>query len=171
MKRLLSLCAGVIILTTLNVSAQIVTIPLWSEDGYPCFSAKEIAEIKSGYYYRELELSDKQYRKVFDIYLSQATEYYPVKVETNGIIVREYFVGNAQMMQKMSEPNMENVIRSRNLPSSKGPFESEKSITRRNKKMKKILSQDQYEKWSALDKADVEAYNAMMRERQAMADE
>lgn len=113
---------------------------------------KEIAEQKAEFYRQELGLDDKQYKKVYKVYLSQAKALQPKESEmpAGGPPGGGSFGGGRPgggMPPGGGDFNREGrgTMPGRAMPQI--PVESEKDIAKRDKKMKKILSEGQYLIW------------------------
>ncbi|WP_280751409.1 MULTISPECIES: hypothetical protein [unclassified Parabacteroides] len=125
---------------------------------------KEIAEQKAEFYRQELGLDDKQYKKVYKVYLSQAKALQPKESEMPAFSGERPAGGppgggqpgggsfgggrpSGGMPPGDGDFNREGrgTMPGRAMPQI--PVESEKDIAKRDKKMKKILSEGQYLIW------------------------
>jgi hypothetical protein len=139
----------------------------------------------------ELNLTEKQSKEVYKLYLQQANQMVADltasfsgegRMRPEGVPQGGIGRGNMQrppagaergnMRQSGERPNMQQGERRQSGGEAiRMPPESEEHIAKRDKKMKKILSLDQYEKWSVIERRDIiRAKENEMRENMPLSD-
>ena len=169
------------VFTIILMSVPVVAQSPQNREGAPVgrraqISPEQIARTKADSLTNELGLTEKQSKEVYRLYLQQANQLFAgigQFGQGGGPGVGRSMQGpppgvdRSNMRQGGGQPNMQQREEMRRQFSEMvQPVESEKDVAKRDKKMKKILSADQYEKWSRLEKADIERRMNRVRERE-----
>ena len=125
-------------------------------------SPEQIARTKTDSLTIELSLTEKQSKEVYKLYLQQATQLFaglgqfgPGGRPGDGRSMQgpPQGVDRGNMRQGGERPNMQQMEeRRQQFGAMMQPAESEKEVSKRDKKMKKILSANQYERWCRLER-------------------
>ena len=138
-------------------------------------SPEQIARMKADSLSSELGLTEKQSKEIYKLYLQQANQLYTGGMgqfaqggrPDGGRSMQGMPPGvdRGSMRQGGERPDMQQIQEMRRqFGGMIQSAESDKEIAKRDKKMKKILSTDQYERWCHIEKADTERRMVRIRE-------
>ncbi len=130
------------------------------------FSPEQVAKHETDRLKEVLELSEKQYKKVYKLLLKEQRALLENRMPHSFMIMGDPMSMNDDFERNDFRPPHQMAPPSDRLPFDKENAEEvQKRIKKKNKKMKKILTESQYDKWLAMAHHPVHPFSGPVKEK------